>query len=90
MALNIKDPAVERLAEKAAKLTGETKTGAIRVALAERVERLSVRQPAGDRKARLLRFLEDEAWPSIPRGILGRRITRKQREAILGYGPEGV
>lgn len=89
MALNIKDPAVERLATTAAKLTGDSKTGAIRVALAERVDRLSLRRPAS-RKARLLRFLQEEAWPAAPKGSLGGRVTKKEREAILGYGPEGV
>jgi antitoxin VapB len=90
MALNIKDPAVERLAEKAAKLTGETKTGAIRAALAERVDRLALRRAAGNRKTRLMRFLEEEVWPAVPARALGRRVSKKERESILGYGPEGV
>jgi antitoxin VapB len=90
MALNIKDPTVERLATEAARMTGESKTGAIRTALQERVEKLSRRQAVGTRKGRLLRFLEEEAWPAVPKGVLGRRVSKREREAILGYGPEGV
>ncbi len=90
MALNLKDPTAERLAAEAAKLTGETKTGAIRTALAERIERLSLGKPAGGRKRRLRRFLEDEAWPAVPPKVLGRKITKREREAILGYGRAGV
>lgn len=36
------------------------------------------------------RFLEDVVWPTIPKKFLGKRITKKEREAILGYGPHGV
>ena len=89
MALNIKDPTAERLAAEAAKLTGETKTGAIRTALAERLDRLST-GAAGRRKGGLRRFLEEEAWPAVPPRLLGRRTTKTEREAILGYGKEGV
>jgi antitoxin VapB len=90
MALNIKDPEVERLAAEVARLSGETKTGAVRTALAERKERLALRGTAGDRRAELRRFLEQEIWPAVPRRILGKRVSRKERERILGYGPEGV
>jgi hypothetical protein len=34
--------------------------------------------------------LEDEAWPQIPDAVLGRRISKVERETILGDGPEGV
>lgn len=43
-----------------------------------------------DRGARILRFLEREVWPAIPPDELGKTLTREEREAILGYGPEGV
>jgi hypothetical protein len=58
--------------------------------VAERLEATPAR-PTGDsksgpgRKARLLRFLEEEAWPSVPKAALGRRVTKKELEAILGY-----
>jgi antitoxin VapB len=90
MALNIKDPVTERLAAEVASLTGETKTGAIRQALSERKERLSFRIGPRDRKEEALRFLREEVWPDVPKDVLGRRVTRREKERILGYGREGV
>ncbi len=90
MGLNIKDPETERLAAEVAMLAGETKTRAINVALRERRERLLAARAAADRVDRLTRFLTDEAWPQIPSAMLGRAPSKAEREAILGYGPEGV
>lgn len=90
MALNIKDPATEDLATEVAALTGETKTGAIRVALTERRARLLAERSADDRASRLRQFLEEEVWPQIPAAVRGKRITKAEREAILEYGPDGV
>lgn len=89
MALNIKDPTTERLATEVAQLAAESKTGAIRRALEERRERLAFKGES-DRQERLLRFLEEDVWPVVPRTVLGRRLSKRRREAILGYGPEGV
>ena len=89
VALNLKNPDVERLAAEVARLTGESKTEAIRRALDERRRRL--RGPAtAERRARVLRLLESKVWPSIPKNQLGRRLTREQEDEILGYGPGGV
>jgi antitoxin VapB len=89
MALNIKNPDVERLAAEIARLTGDSKTEVIRRALAERRQRL--RGPGvKKRRARVLRFLRSKVWPSIPKRELGRRLTRDEEDAILGYGPKGV
>ena len=90
MALNIKDPETEKLAAEVAAITGESKTRAVKVALQERRQRLSVRVVRRDRAEELRRFLAEEVWPEVPRKVLGKRVTRRQREAILGYGPEGV
>ncbi|MBA2540460.1 MAG: type II toxin-antitoxin system VapB family antitoxin [Deltaproteobacteria bacterium] len=90
MALNIKNAAVERLAAELAQLTGETKTEAIRRALEERKARLAMTAIEGDRAQRLRGFLEREMWPKIPRSERGRRLTRKEEDAILGYGKDGV
>jgi len=38
----------------------------------------------------VLRYLEREVWPSVPTGVLGRRITRREEDRILGYGKEGA
>jgi antitoxin VapB len=90
MALNIKDSETEKLAAEVAALAGETKTRAVRVALEQRKEQLLLRSAPARRGANLRRFLEDEAWPQIPEDVLGGRLSRKDREAILGYGPAGV
>ncbi|MGH9368865.1 MAG: type II toxin-antitoxin system VapB family antitoxin [Thermoanaerobaculia bacterium] len=90
MGLNIKDPEAERLAAEVARLTGESKTRAIRTALAERKERLGSRVPVENRRERLLRLLQEEIWPAIPRSVLGKKVRKKERERLLGYGPEGV
>ena len=85
MALNLKNAEVERLAAEVARLTGETKTEAIRRALDERRQRL-MRPSVAERRKRVLRFLETRVWPSIPKGQLGRRLTRDEEDEILGYG----
>src|SRR5262249_60800991 len=43
MALNIKDPEVEKLAAEIAAMTGESKTRAVKVALQERRQRLALK-----------------------------------------------
>jgi antitoxin VapB len=90
MALNIKDLETERLAAEVAAMTGETKTRAINVALRERRARLAAARDAGDRTARMVRFLTEEAWPQVPAALLGHVPSKAEREEILGYGPEGV
>jgi antitoxin VapB len=88
--MNIKDPEAERLAAEVARMTGDSKTGAIRSALADRKERLEYRIGRRDRRKELLRILEEEIWPAVPRSVIGKRIPKREEERILGYGPEGV
>lgn len=90
MALNIKNAEVERLAAEVADLTGETKTEAVRRALAERRARLRTRVTDAGRAARVRRFLETEVWARVPEDQVGRAPDRAEREGILGYGPGGV
>jgi antitoxin VapB len=90
MALNLKNPEVEKLATEVAALAGETKTEAVRRALVERRDRLTLRHVRLDRRASLLRVLQRDIWPRIPEDLRGRGFTKAEREAILGYGPEGV
>lgn len=90
VALNIKNEEVERLAAEVARMTGESKTEAVRRALAERRQRLAYRVGAGDREGRALRFLEREVWPRIPADQLGRRLTSGEEDEILGFGRDGV
>ena len=89
MALNIKNAEVERLASEISRLTGESKTEAIRRALEERRGRLRSRS-ADERRARVLKLLEKKVWPALPKAQVGRRLTRAEEDEILGYGPAGV
>lgn len=90
MALNIKNPQVERLIAEVATLSGENKTEAVRRALEERRDRLERAPRSPSRATRLHRFLEHEVWPAIPQAVLGQRITKAEEERILGYGEYGV
>lgn len=90
MALNIKNPEAERLAAEVAELAGESKTQAITVALRERRERLRKVESLPERRARIRRVLEEEIWPLVPPEQRGRPpLTKGEREAILGIGPDG-
>lgn len=90
MALNIKNREVERLAAEVSALTGESKTQAIRSALEARKATLRFQVVRPNRRKGLLRFLEREIWPATPKKERGRRLTRKEEDAILGYGRQGV
>jgi len=90
VALNIKNVEVERLAEETSRLAGETKTESIRKALEERLARLRLRVVKRDRQAEILRYLERDVWPAVPRKVLGKPLSRREEDRILGYGPEGV
>jgi antitoxin VapB len=89
MGLNIKNPAVERLASEVADLAHETKTEAIRRALLERRARLQARAGKPGVRKSVREYLERNVWPLIPPAELGRVLTRGEEDEILGYGPEG-
>lgn len=84
MPLNIKNTMVEELVTELARLTGETKTEAVRRALAERLERVRHHASGSDRAERLRRVLESEVWPTVPDDLRGRPRDRADEERILG------
>jgi antitoxin VapB len=92
MALNIKDKETEALVTEIASLTGETKTGAVRRAARERLDRLKLQSSDPRRDAESMRkWLETEIWSLFPKEALDREpMTKAEREEILGYGPDGV
>jgi len=90
MALNIKNSEVEHLVDEIVRLTGESKTEAIRKALDERRRRLLAQAATPRSEARLLAFLEDEIWSQIPVELMGQPLTKEEEAAILGYGEAGV
>ena len=89
MALNIKNPQVEKLATELSRLTGESKTEAIRKALQERRARLALAGGIEGKAERYLAYLSKEVWPRVPKPIRGKPVTRAERDRILGFGPEG-
>jgi antitoxin VapB len=92
MALNIKDKETEALVTEIAALTGETKTGAMRIAARERLARLRLMRGKPDprRDAESMRRFLDELRSEIPEELRGKSISKAEREEILGYGPDGV
>ncbi|WP_420643318.1 type II toxin-antitoxin system VapB family antitoxin [Candidatus Leptofilum sp.] len=90
MAINIKNQDVESLLNEVVNLTGETKTEAIRKALEERRRRLSLHFASPNKHQRLVALLEEEIWPQIPADQLGKRLSKEDEEAILGYGELGI
>lgn len=89
MPLNIKNDEVERLAAEVAALAQESKTEAIRRALQDRKQRLLIHRGNQSKAERLRIALETRIWPAIPPRVFGKRISKKEREKILGYGPQG-
>ncbi len=87
MALNIKNPEVERLATEVAEMANETKTEAIRKALVER--KLALVSKAPRKKKDLQAFLQRHVWPFVPPEIRGKTITKEEEEEILGIGSDG-
>lgn len=90
MALNIKDPATEALAAEVARMTGDSKTGAVRTALRERRDRLRMRGEQRGSAAHMMRMLEEEIWPSLGLDEQQPPMTKAEREEILGIGPDGT
>ena len=89
MALNIKNAEVAPLAAEVAQLAGQTKTEAIKQALAEKRERLLNESDHVQRIERFFHWLETEFWPTLPPGVRKKGISKEEGEEILGFGPEG-
>jgi antitoxin VapB len=82
MALNIRNPEAEKLAEELSRATGESKTEAVTRALRDRLGRV--------RRERARRRLADEL-DEIARHCAGLRIRDPRRaDEILGYDDSGM
>lgn len=82
MALNIRNPEAEKLAETLAKLTGETKTEAVTQALRDRLARL--------RRERTRRRLADELDEIALRCSRLPVLDSRTPDEILGYDEHGL
>jgi len=90
MAVNIKNQDVEALLDSVVKMTGESKTEAVRKALEERQQRLALHSLTSRDQNRLSTFLEEEIWPQIPKELLGKTLSKAEEEEILGLGELGI
>src|SRR3954453_14817012 len=90
VAINIRNAKVERLADELADMAGESRTATILHALEERREKIARGPARKPQLAHVLAFLEKEIWPNIPKNLLGRRLTKTERERVLGFGKRGV
>ena len=90
MALNIKNQDVENLLDSVVKMTGESKTEAVRKALEERHQRLALSSMRANDRDRLQNFLAEEIWTQIPKALLGSTLSKEEEEQILGLGELGV
>ena len=82
MALNIRNPEAEQLAKTVAELTGETKTEAVRRALADRLERLH--------RERVNRRLVDELDEIARHCSQLPVLDARSADDILGYDDNGL
>ncbi len=82
VALNIKDPATDRLARELAAATGESITDALRVAIEERLARVRTR-PRPPSEATILDDI-------VSRGRARTDRAHLSEDEILGYGPDGL
>ncbi|MFZ0546644.1 MAG: type II toxin-antitoxin system VapB family antitoxin [Candidatus Promineifilaceae bacterium] len=90
MALSIKNREVEILLDSIIKITGESKTEAVRKALEERQQRLVLHSTTSHDQDNLIAFLEEEIWPHIPKKLLGKPLGKSEEEEILGIGKLGT
>jgi antitoxin VapB len=82
MALNIKDPEADRLARQVARLTGETITRTVIIALQEKLAK-------EERRTQDIEVLVDEAL-AIGRSVKALpTLDRRSDEAILGFDDMG-
>lgn len=88
MALNLKNQEVERLAAEVAAIAKESKTEAIRKSLLERKERLTSASKPRTRMERAAGIIA-ELRAQFPPELIGKRLTREEEDAILGFGPKG-
>jgi antitoxin VapB len=82
MGLSIKNPNTEQRVRQLVELTGETVTGAITVAVEERIERLLQRGQAADAQAEVAALVRQIA--ALP------DLDRRSADEILGYDDDGL
>ncbi len=87
MTIHITNPRVTRLAAQLAALTGESRTEAVRMALEERLARLSTAAAQKRRRAELARVLGCGVTPMVRAGNRSTSLTPEEVQELLAYGP---
>jgi antitoxin VapB len=82
MALNLRNPQVDRLVDELARLTGESKTDAVLNSVRDRLERV--------RRERRGRRLADELDDIALRCAALPPLDTRSDDEILGYGDDGL
>ena len=78
-------------AEWAPGAQGRKEAGEVRERLAEYEERVSSTfSPVEARRTVIERLLENEIWPQLPRELIGKGPSKREREEILGIGEDGT
>ena len=77
-----------RLIRELVQATGESEDEVVIVSLRERLARLTKPISKAERVQQVLTFLETSC--QSVRRVPNQPLTRKEEDAILGYGPEGV
>jgi hypothetical protein len=63
----------------------------VRERLTEYEERVSSTfSPVEARRTVIERLLENEIWPQLPRELIGKGPSKREREEILGIGEDGT
>ena len=81
MPITIDDPELEQFIHELAEENGGDDVEAIRALVLKH-------RDVQRRLASAMEWLQNDVWPHIPPEHLGRRMTRAEKAAALGYGPE--
>lgn len=81
------DPELDDWLDARARAAGTSKSAVVREAVAE--QRTQAEQEETRRVDDFLDYLRAEVWRHVPRRTRRRRLTKEEREALLGIGPEG-
>jgi antitoxin VapB len=81
------DPELDDWVEARARATKTSKSAIVREALADRKTET---ESATDRRVdEFLDYLRTEVWRHVPGDVRGKRMTKEEREELLGIGSEG-
>ena len=87
--VNLDSEEVDRLAAEVAALTNESKTEAVRRALLERKARLTS-SPGYQKRSQRAASVLAAFRADLPQELLGKPLSRREEDDVLGFGPGGV